>query len=410
MASAATVSNMASVLKTIWPQSEINDLMFDEAPLLAMMPKDTSWSGQYQDIIVPYGATNGRSANFARAKANKQNSKKTKMHIETSDNFSIWSVDHKLITLSRNDKGAIVKALQEETKQAMRKFKRSLCYMIYGNGGGSIGRVSTSTTLSSTTLTFRSARTLRYIEKGDVLKLASDDGNPTASQAGVRAGSIEVTAINFDSTAATVTPAISTGIPTAATSDYVFIDGDYGAALYGVDAYVPTTAPTTSIWTMDRTLDNWRLGGIRVGGKNMLIQEAVKKALKEAKNRGAKITHIFMSTDDYYNLEMALEGTRRREASTKVGNVGFTGLEFVGGGSNPVEVYPDADCPANQIYGLNLANWKLHSAGEYPDFLNINGNRFEQEETSNSFEGRAGGYAQVYTEMPGENFVLDLTA
>jgi hypothetical protein len=407
-AGAANSTNQSAVLKKIWPQDAIQDLFYDEAPLVAMLPKKTDWSGSTLEVVLQYGQINGRSTEFSRAKANKQASKKTKMSISTSDNFALWSVEHKIIVQTRNDKGALVKALEGETKSALKKFKRSVCWQVYGNGGGSIGRVATSTTLSSTTLTLRSAQSFRNIDVGDVLTFASDDGSGS-SPAGIRTGSVEVTEVDPESLTVTVTPALNVGVPSIANTDFVFIDGDYANSMYGVEAYVPATAPSTSIWGMARSTQKRRLGGIRVGGKGMLIQEAVKKALKVAKDETASISHIFMSTDDFFNLEMNL-GSTRQYADEKVGSVGFTGIQFVGGGSKPVKIFPDADCPVNVIRGFQMDTWTLHSMGEYPDFLNLNGgDKYMQEDASNSWEGRLGGYAQLYTDAPGYNFRLDMT-
>lgn len=403
---AANITNVSAVLKKIWPQDSMQDMFYDEAPLLAMLPKDTSWSGTSREILVQYGQGGGRSTNFARAKANKNPTKVSKMSVETADNFCLWSVDHKFITLSRNDKGAIVRALESQTKSSMKKFKRSLCWMIYGNGGGSIGQVSTATTLSSTTLKFRSASSFRKVDIDDVLTFASDDG---VDNGGARTGSVLVTAVDPEALTVTVTPALNVGVSGITTADYVFIDGDYNNVLKGVEAYVPATAPTSTIWGMARTPNKRRLGGIRVGGKGLLIQEAVKKALKVAKDEQASTSHIFMNTQQFLDLELSL-GSSKRYCDEKVGSVGFTGIEFVNGGSKPVKVFPDADCDENVIRGFQMDTWTLASAGEYPDFLNINGNRYEQEEASNSFEGRIGGYAQLYTDAPGLNWRLDLTS
>ena len=406
---AANPTNMAAILKKIWPQDAVQDLFYEEAPLVAMLPKRTDWSGSTQEIILQYGQINGRSNGFQQAKANKQASKKTKMSISTSDNFALWSVDHKLIAQSRNDKGAVVRALESETKSAMKKFKRSVCWQVYGNGGGAIGQVATSTTVSGTALVFRSAQSLRNIDVGDILVFSLDNGDPSATQLGTLPGSVEVTGVDPETLTVTVSPALNSGCPTITTACFVFPDGDYGTAIYGLDAYVPATAPTTSLWSMSRTASKRRLGGIRVGGKGLLIQEAVKKALKVAKDEGASTSHIFMSTDDFYNLEMNL-GSGKQYCDEKVGSVGFTGIQFVSGGSKPVKVFADADCPVNVIRGFQMDTWTMHSIGEYPDFLTMGSDRYMQEEASNSFEGRIGGYAQLYTDAPGYNFRLDMTA
>jgi hypothetical protein len=54
----------------------------------------------------------GRSiVQLRQGEENKGPPKFKQMQIPTRDNFAVWSVDHKLITLSRNQRGALVRAL-----------------------------------------------------------------------------------------------------------------------------------------------------------------------------------------------------------------------------------------------------------------------------------------------------------
>jgi len=406
---AASTTNLASILKTIWPQSDITDLFYDDSPLFAMLPKDTTWAGQNRVVAVQYGQVNGRSASYDKARTNADRSKVASMTISTSDNYAVWQVEHKLMILSRNDKGAIVRAVERETKSAMKKFKRSLAFMVYGNGGGALGQIASIATSGSNTIyTVKDPRTLRYIEEGDVLALSTADG----TSGSLRSGTMTVTGVDVD--AGTFTILTAGAISGAAANDYIFVDGDFGKVMYGLNAYLPTSTPTTTIWGMTRTANPQRLGGIRVGGKGLLIQEAVKKALVKAKDAGASVSHIFMSSNDFLNLELALGTTVRRTDEKVSANVGFTGIEFSYGSSKPVKVFLDPDCPSGLVYGLQMDTWTLASAGEYPDFLTMDGNKFDLLQssslTSPTFEGRIGGYAQLYTDAPGFNFVLNLNA
>jgi len=412
-ATATTFSGLTgNVLKRIWPQSEIQNLMYDDAPLHAFLNKDQTWTGYTREIVLQYANGGGHSPDFTVAKRNKSTNQFGKMSVELADLYGLWSVEHKAMLATRNDKGAVVKALESATKGALKKIKRDVCWMLYGNGGGSIGRVSTSTTLASTTLVFRDAKSLRNIEINDYLVLSSDDGR---GGAGVRAGDpLKVTAKDYSAASVTVDQNISTAISGATTADYVFLEGFYGAAMEGLESYVPEDDPgsgnvPTSIWGMSRSADLWRLGGIRVGGKGLLVQEALKKALKVAKEQGASPDLCMMSTDDFYSLEMSL-GSQVSRTERKVQGVGFEGIKIVSGSGKPLEVYMDADCPTNIVWLLQSDTWTFSSMGEYPDFLGMNGEKFIQEEASPTFEGRVGGYAQLYCDAPGYNVRLDLTA
>lgn len=415
MGAIAGISDYLPVLKTIWPQSDLEDLFYDESPFLAMVPKDTSWVGENRVIALQYGKTNGRSALFANAKANKGASKFGAMTITTADNFSLFSVDHKTIQLSRDNKGAIVKALTTESKSAIDKLKRITGAQLWNNGGGAIGVVSA---LSGATFKFVNPLSARLLEPGDWINLSTDDGTGGAGTLGP-GNKIQVIDVNTNIDGAnaglvTCSGTITGSIAAAANGNFVFIDGDYGAWLSGVPAYVTPSDPgsggvPTSIWGMSREAFPSRLAGLRVDGTGLSIKEAIKKALMVSVLQSAKISHIFMNPENFLDLEMSLE-SQKRYVDVKVGNVGFTGIAFTGGtGSAPVEVYQDPDAPKDTVFGLNLDTWTLASAGELADFFTLPGqSNLRPEESTNSFEGRVGNYAQLYTDAPGKNFTLKL--
>lgn len=413
MGSPASVTDYLAVLKTIWPQSEIEDLFYKDMPFLAMVAKDTSWVGDNRVIALQYGKTNGRSATFSNAKANKKASKFAKMTIETSDNFSLFSIDHKTIQLSRNDKGTLARALTTETKSAIDKLKRITGAQLWNNGGGSIGTVKTGS-ISGNTFQFADPLSARLVEPGDIINGSTDDGT---GGAGILPGALEVADVSTDLEGSqagliTCTSAVS-GITGITNGTHIFIDGDYGAWLSGVPAYITSVTPGTgsvpaSIWGMDRTKFPSRLAGIRVNGAGLSIKEAVKKALVAAKLQSADITHLFMHPENWNDLDNSLD-SNRRYVDTKVGNVGFTGISFSNNNGSPVEVYEDPDMPVDVCYGINLPSWTLASAGELADFMTLPGQaQMRPEESTNSFEGRIGNYAQLYTDAPGKNFRLAL--
>lgn len=406
----ASLTDYAAVLKTIWPQDEVTDFFFTNMPFYAMVPKDPTWTGLNRVIAIRYGQTNGRSAKFANAKANKRATKQTSMTITTADNFSLFSVDHKTLTLTRNDKGALAQALTSESKAAMKKLKRAIGMACWGNSGGNVGTIAS---ISTNTITLTDKRDARKIEVDDAINLSVDDGY--SGSAGILAGTaLLVSAVNWQTGVITFTTNVTAGYAAAAPGNFLFVDGDYASWVAGVPAYITTSDPgtngvPTSIWGMNRTPHIQRLSGLRIPGTGLLIEEAIKKALTEASYAECETSHIFMSPDDFLSLDLALEG-RRRYADTKVGNVGFTGITFVSHGGKPVEVYPDPDVKTGQVWGLDLDDFTFASAGEFPDFLTLPGQpNLRPEESTNSFEGRIGGYAQLYPENPGNHWLLTVS-
>lgn len=409
---ASNSSNVPELLKSIW-DDEVPDYQYEDEVFYGKIEKDTSWDGIKQIVTCKIGNGGGHSAKFDNAKANKGPSTFKKMEVETADNFALWSVDNKLITLTRNQKGALMRALQEATEGAQHKFKRRTVRQLWGNGGGAIGKVSS---ISTTTLTLTDVNDVRNFDIGDVCAFSNDDGY-TAS-AGVFSETRKVTAIDEDAGIITFDTTLAT-ISGLGANDFVFIDGDYGAVMKGVPAYVTLADPgvggtPTSIWGMTRTTWMTRLAGHRFDGDQNQIGEEVLNALTKAFRRNCKTSDVFMSPELFNEFALSLESQRVRTVEEKVGRVGYTGIEVVSQSGKTVKCWGDPSVPKNGtnqlVFGLNMDSWVLHSAEDYPMWLTADGEKkFLTEENNNAREGRVGGYGNAYTNAPGENWVLELT-
>lgn len=413
---AADVSNVPEILKNVW-EDEIHDFLYEESTFFAMVPKDESWDGEYQLITVAYGGVNGRSATFAKAQANKAPPKYKRMQIPTRDNFALWSVDHKLITLSRNQRGALVRALAENTEKAMTRLKLSTSWMVWGNGGGCIGKISAIDAGTGKQITLANVNDIRHYEVGDVIAAADDDGTGAG---GVKDQTVEVVDVDEDSGIVTVSTSVLALADAWAVGDFLFADGDYDAVFHGVPAYVTPSKPGTggvpaSIHGMDRTVHPTRLGGHRFTAATANVADEAKSALAKAKRRNCQVTHLFADPETFDTIEADLQSSKRY-VDENVGRVGFTGLEFTTQGGKIIKLFSDADIPLSpsgkhQIFGLNLDSFKFHTALSYPMWMTIDGKReMRIEIDANASEGRIGGYGELYTNEPGNNFVLELTA
>jgi hypothetical protein len=422
MATPASVASIPLILKNIW-DDDIFDFMYDDQPFLGLLDKDTSWDGLQQLVTVQYGGMAGRAGTFVRAQANQSPTVLAQMGVTTADNFATWAVDHKLITLSRNQRGALVRALADQTEAAMSKLKRSSCWMLWRNGGGAVGQIAS---IAGSTITLVNIADVRNFDVGDVVDLSADDG---LAGAGVRAGTpLTITKIAEDTGVLIFSAGVVASIAGALAADSLFHNGDYnaaatsGTAFTGVAAYVPSSAPGTggvpaSIWGMDRTPHLTRLGGHRFTGTVATAVNDIKNALASAYRRRCEITHLFCSPEVYNAIELSLQGSKRY-LDEKVGTVGFKALAFTSIGGKVVKVYQDADIPKSPdgtktlVYGLNLDSFKFHTADEYPMWLTsvANGStKFMLNASANQSEGRLGGYGNLICKAPGQNFVLSLT-
>lgn len=408
--SAADTTSHAAILKTLYPQTEIERLMYEHAPMLALVPKRTDFRGANLVLALRFAHTAGRSATFANAKANKAPSKLGKFTITRSKDYSLYSVDGETIEAAGDDKGAIVDALQLEVDGALDAFKRSTAIGIYRNGGGGLGTIASGQ--GTATITLSDVNTVVNFEVGDVVNLASDDGyNNGGSLAGVRSGSAVLT--NVDRTNGTLTTSANwtTLIPGASASDTIFKDGDYSVKIRGLDAWIPSSNPgSTAFFGLDRSQDPLRLGGIRTTQTGIAPEEQLLKGLQIAYRNGAKISHFMMNDADWVNLVLSL-GTRvlLSEEVIKVGDaeIGFETVT-VAGPTGKVKVYADPQCFASVAYGLQMDTWSLRSAGEWPMFKSKDGLRMLREDAADAYEGRIVGYFQLCNDAPGWNIRVAL--
>jgi hypothetical protein len=409
---ANSVANVPLILKELW-EDEVEDYQYKDKPWYAMIPKDTSWSGIKNHVTVKYANGASTSSKFSVGKNRKRTAKFAAMEVETADLFTLWSIDNKLKTLTRDQKGSLVRIVNDATEDAMKKHKRRTTFQLWRNGGGAIAKLASGTT--GTTLVFENLNDVRNIDIGDPLEFSNDDGR---AGAGVLDGVLTVTEIDEDTGSVTVDASIAT-ITGLGTGDFDFHEGDYGDddhVIKGVPAYVCLEEPGTgdepaAIWGMPRTAFPTRLGGHRfTPSGNLQVGEAVMEALTKCARRSIDVTHIFCSPEVFNEFGQSLEG-QRRYADTKVGNIGFTGHKFASQTGREVEMYADPDIPLGPdgeelVFFLNKDTWVFHTAEEWPMWLTGDGKRMLVEENANAIEGRLGGYGNSYTRAAGQNGVL----
>lgn len=390
---AATPTTHDAIIKHVYPDpSTVLRAMYENNVAFAMMKKDFTGTGKSWHLPIRIAHTAGRSHTFSTAKANKAGTKVVELQITTGSNYSLYSVDGKLIRETRDDKGAFVQAFEFELEGAMDAMARNFGYDIYGNGGGSVGRFTSGVTLTGATATLNSIDDVVKFEKGMFVQSSATDGTTGT----VKTGQLEVSSVDRDTGVITFTGNINAGIPTAAASDFLFPSGDFGLGVKGFDAWIPATAPTggDSFFGLDRSQDPTRLAGSRVAGAGLSPEEQLQKACQVAVRNGGKLSHFFMNDLNFLDLVLSL-GSRRELAKTMTDvGIGFDGVK-VATGVGTVEVYADMNCPKDIAYGVDLKQWSLKGLGQFPFIDATDGTRLLREDAADAYEGRIKAYYQM---------------
>lgn len=377
-------------------------MVYQDNPLLALMPKYETFGGKNLPIPIIYGNPQGRSANFQNAQSNKTSSQLKDFVLTRVKDYSLASIDNETLEASKGNANAFMEAATTEIDGAINSAARSLAVAMYRNGSGTIGRIASGQATATITLT--DVESITNFEKGMTLQASTADGGGA-----VKAGTAVVVGVDRDLGTVTFSAALNTLIGTIAANDYLFVQGDYDAKIKGVQAWLPSTAPTSgdNFFSVDRSSDATRLAGIRFDGSAMPIEEALISAASRTAREGGKPTHCFMSYSKYADLEKAL-GSKIQYIDMKVNaEIMFRGIQ-VNGPRGPIKVVPDQNCPNDRAFMLQLDMWKLYSLGKAPKILDTDGLRMLRDSNADSVEVRVGYYAQIGCRAPGHNATIAL--
>lgn len=397
------VSTVTAVLKEVYPNGLPKSLVYKNAPLLAVLPKDTEANGYGKQIHVPirYGDPQGRSANFTKGRTAMTPSKFKAFDVTLVNDYGFCQVDGEVVDRMKTDRGSFIRAMKPEIDSALRQLRNSLVHALYRNGGGAIGRLNSTTPTGVTTATLATTSDIRFFSPGQILGASAADGTSGAQ----RAGTVTVSSVNRNTGVITASANWDTGIAAIAGNDYLFVDGDFGAKLSGLEAWVPASDPgATLFFGVDRTADVMRLGGIRQDYSSRPIEEAIPLLLERMAREDASTDCIAVHTTDWTNLAIALGskvayGTMEAYDDPKIG---FKTIS-VTGPMGTVEILADPNCPPNTLWALQLDTWTLYSLGDIPKMLDNDGNVVLRNVTSDGVEAQLVYRAQIACDAPGWN-------
>lgn len=391
------LNSFAAALKQHYTQDRVENMVYKDNPLLAMMPKYETFGGENLKLPIKHGIPQGRSATFATAQSNKTNTQLKAFLLTRSKDYSLASIDNETIEASKGNANAFMEAATTEIDGAIESATRSLAIAMYGTGSGTIGQVSAGFT--GTSFTLEDIEEVTNFEVGMELVFSTANGGGS-----VKSGSITVNGVDRDLGVVTVDAgsAIDGGTGPA-TSDFVFQEGDYDLKIKGLRAWIPDSAPSaTSFFGVDRTADSTRLAGVRYDGSQEPIEEALVSAASRVGREGGKPDYCFLSYGKFADLEKALGSKVQYIDAHANAEVGFRGIE-ISGPRGKIKVIPDQNCPSSRAFMLSMSGWKLYSLGKCPKILDSDGLKMLRESSADAVEVRVGYYAQLGCKSPGFN-------
>ena len=381
----------AAVLKELYPDGVIENLVYDSHPFLSMLKKKEKMS-RANIVPVIIGNTARRSTTFANTVLDASSAAITgesdarKFVVLPAKDYAVATVDSFELEASESYAG-IVDMLKMNVDGAISAVSNSISQSLFSDGTGVVGAVTSVVALK---LTLTESEDIVNFEVGQVVVTAS----------GTHTGIIE----SIDRSAGTFTMVAGATIVTADTN--IFIRGDENNKLTGLAGWLPYSLTTATLWSLDRSVDRNRLAGIShdASGAADIVVGLLDGAAALAREGGAP--DVCFVNFAQFNAIVDVVGADVLFRDRKDANLGFEALN-IRGPNGPIKVVADRNCPDAYAYMLTMKSWELISTGKCVRILDRDAKALRKP-TADAYEIRVASYSQLTCNAPGHNAVIKL--
>lgn len=398
------LTSFDSALKQHYTADRVEDMVYKRNPLLALIAKMEDFGGRNLPIPIIYGNPQGRSKNFVKAqtRGGLTTTKVEDFLLTRTKDYSIATIDNEALEASKGDANAFMTAATTEVDGAINALTRSLAIGVYRGADVSIGQLSLEPVETATTFVviLKQKQDVTNFELQQNLVIYSAKSGGSQRNCDGTAVTFPVVGIDRVTGYLTLTGTYSSS-GTIAADDYIFVDGDRGIGMSGIEDWVPTATPAaTSFFSVDRTADVTRLAGMRLDASALPIEEALIEGDAMVGTEGWGIDHYFMNPRRIGELKKALGSKVQYVDLQANARISFQGV-MVDGTNGPITVVGDQNCPYNRTYGLLLSMWKLYSLGKACRVIDTDGLQMLRQAAADGVEVRYGYYANVGCRAPG---------
>ena len=405
---ALDLTTVTQALKEHYKDLTVQELVYKDNPLLALMPKYERFGGQNMPIPLIFGNPQRRSATFGTGKAQTSTSELARFVLTRVKDYSFASITGETIKASQANTDAFLRYATMEIDGAMHALTRSIAVSMYRDGTGTIANVQPGYT-TSTLVPLENPDDVTNFEVGMQVNiyqqqtaLITDSRYRKPDPLNVRNSGNAFTVDAVDRSNGTITLNASTGIQEF---DAIVPAGDLNLKMSGLEAWIPRVLDTANknLFSQDRDTDVSRLGGQRFDGSSQPIEEALIGGASLVSREGGNPNYCFMDFASFSNLEKAL-GSKvvYGEARARDVDIGFASIQ-IRGPKGTIQVVPDQNVQSNVAWMLQLDTWTLNTLGKAPQFLDYDGNEMLREASADAYEVRLGYYGNVACNAPGYN-------
>jgi hypothetical protein len=303
-----------------------------------------------------------------------------------------------VMAAAKNDKGAIVRALESEIKGVTRDLEKEINYMLHNDGtavralvNGDPGTAGTETTITL------DAPGTNYFHDG----MKIDFLNP--SDGAVRTAGDSLTVSTVDSSTQLTLSAVLSGTNTIADNDYVIREDatDHAGTSYemmGIKGIIDDATYVTTLHNLSRSSYAWWKASTFTNDDNSgtnrdLTLDLIQDAITAVEKNGGK-TNLILSNHDLRDAYAALVIADKRFVNTLDLDGGFKGLEY-----NGIPWVADVDCMPNTVFFIDTEHLEVMQMSSW-DWMNKDGAVLSRVADADAYEAVLFWYADLATDRP----------
>ena len=143
---ALDLNTVSEALKEHYKPLRVQNMVYKDNPLFAMMPKYTKFGGENMPIPLIYANPQRRSATFLNGQSNDSTSALRQFVLTRVKDYSFASITGESIKATERDSDAFLRYATMEVDGALHSLTRSLAIGMYRDGTGSRGLVNAACT------------------------------------------------------------------------------------------------------------------------------------------------------------------------------------------------------------------------------------------------------------------------
>jgi hypothetical protein len=402
---ASTLTTFTAFTKRVYTKAAVENLIGTDRPFLGMVQKTEDMEGESLTVpmitTVPQGIA-GQSR--ATAQGNKTNVGGQKFVITLGEYFGNVDIGDKVLKATRSNFGAFLQNKKAEIDALYGNMADAMETYLWGNGGGSLGVISS---ISTDVITLTNPTDAYNFATNMSCTLSANDGSDSGHTQ--QAGVFTIAGVNPGAGTITGTAGEIAALTGESGGDYIFREGDFfgdtgTVVLQGLQKQLSGGVAPAALYGMTRTSDYARLAGCWVPAASLTglnIEQRLQRlgTFMTGRFRSKAPTTWFLHPEDWEVLSFSLQskGTRPlQDSSTKFG---YEYLELISGGKRG-KIYCASAAPKGIGWGLSMPNWWLGSLDKLIHVIEEDGLQILRNSTTDDYEYRLKSYPALWTNAP----------